>query len=129
MQNNLNYIQEVLSTEGISTDPRLVIMGYSQGVSIAMRFLKQHDHPVKALIMHSGRIPEKLDASDGKHYQQYVKQCIHIAGKQDEYITKDTINKEEKKLKMLFDNKCTTYRPDIKHVVDKVLLKQISQKL
>lgn len=37
MKNNLNYIDAVLHEEGLNHDKRLVLMGYSQGVSIATR--------------------------------------------------------------------------------------------
>lgn len=129
MENNLNYINTVLESESIKNDPRLVLMGYSQGVSIATRFLKRHARPIKALIMHSGSIPNELNANDGLLYQKLTKSVFHIAGTQDEYLTNELIEREENKLELLFGANCKTYRPNIKHEVDTDLLIKISKQL
>ncbi|WP_194850548.1 alpha/beta hydrolase [Nonlabens antarcticus] len=129
MQNNLYYLKALLRQEHIYDDPRLVIMGYSQGVSIATRFLKDYEKPIKALIMHSGSIPAELDAADGTVFQSLTNRFIHIAGTKDEYLTDELIEREEKKIKLLFGTDCELHRPEIKHEVDTDLLLQISKTL
>lgn len=129
MQNNLRYLDQVLATEGLQNDPRLVFMGYSQGVSIATRYLKHYAAPIKALIMHSGSIPEELDAADGALFKTLLQRSIHIAGTQDEYLTPGLIEREEHKIELLFGTSCELYRPDIKHVVDAALIQTISKTL
>lgn len=129
MQNNLNYINGIIDQEGIRGDARLVLMGYSQGVSMATRILKHYGSPIKALIMHSGSIPAELDVNDGALFQSLTNRFIHIAGTQDEYLNEDVIAREEKKIKMLFGTDCELYRPEIKHEVDTDLLVRISKTL
>ncbi len=129
MENNLNYIDAILEKERLTGDPRLILMGYSQGVSIATRFLKHYEKPIKALIMHSGSIPAELDAQDGSLFQLKSARCIHIAGTLDEYLTADLIQLEKKKIEMLFGTKCEIHRPEIKHEVDATLLREISETL
>jgi len=129
MQNNLNYLDQVMDQEGIAGDSRLVLMGYSQGVSIATRLLKHYAHPIKALIMHSGSIPAELDAEDGEQFKKRTHKFIHIVGTQDEYLTSDLIEREEKKILMLFGTDCELYRPELKHEIDAQLLASISKTL
>lgn len=129
MDNNLNYLNKVLKQEEITGDPRLVLFGYSQGVSIATRFLKNYHHSIKALIMHSGSIPTEFTAADGAHFKKHCGRFIHISGKRDEYVTPEIIAREKDKIEMLFGMDCEIYHPDIKHIVDIPLLHQIAQSL
>jgi predicted esterase len=129
MENNLNYIYEVLVNENLIGDHRLVIFGYSQGVSIAMRFLKNYTHHVKALIMHSGSIPKELDVKDGIHFKSHCLKFIHIAGTKDEYSTDVIVKREKEKIELLFGTECELYRPEIKHVVSVALIEKIAQEL
>jgi predicted esterase len=127
--NNLRYVQSVLENESVAGDPRNIFFGYSQGVSMATRFLKKYDSSAKALILHSGSIPVELNAADGKHMLKLIKQVIHISGKRDEYATPEKVKQEESKLELLFGTNCERHRPDIAHEVDKDLLERISIEL
>lgn len=129
MDNNLNYINKVLINENLIGNPRLIIFGYSQGVSIAMRFLKNYSHSVKALIMHSGSIPQELDVNDGLHFTTHCEKMIHIAGTKDEYSSDVIAKREEEKIELLFGTECELYRPEIKHVVSVSLIEKIAQEL
>jgi predicted esterase len=129
MRNNLNYIYQVLTSEDLAEDKRLVLFGYSQGVSIATRFLKNYNHPIKALIMHSGRIPQELNANDGLHLKKYCSRFIHIAGTKDEYSNDTVIKREKEKIELLFGTDCEVYRPEIKHAVHVPLIKKIAKTL
>lgn len=129
MTNNLNYINEVLMSEKIVGDKRVVLFGYSQGVSIATRFLKNYHHSVKTLIMHSGSIPKELNEDDGIHFKKYCSRFIHIAGTLDEYSNKEVIKKEQEKIELLFGTDCGIHRPEIKHVVHVPLVLKISKSL
>ncbi|GAK94301.1 hypothetical protein JCM19298_1429 [Nonlabens ulvanivorans] len=129
MQNNLNYIDAVLKEEHLYNDQRIVLMGYSQGVSIATRFLLHYNSPVKALVMHSGSIPNEFNGLDADKFKELSSRNIHISGTRDEYVTADLIQRENKKIEMLFGTECELHRPDIKHEVDTTLLVDISNTL
>lgn len=129
MDNNLNYLNNVLKQEEITGDPRLVLFGYSQGVSIATRLLKNYHHQIKALIMHSGSIPAEFTTTDVVHFKKHCGRFIHISGKRDEYVTPEIIAREKDKIEMLFGMDCEIHQPDIKHIVDVPLLYQIAQSL
>lgn len=129
MGNILNYLNHIITNEQIAGDPRIVIFGYSQGVSIATRFFRQYHYPIKALIMHSGSIPHEFTSLDADHFNTYCQRFIHISGKKDEYITPEIIQREKEKIQMLFGTICEKHRPDINHSVDSELLLTISQSL
>jgi predicted esterase len=129
IQNNLAYINNVLRQEHVLEDPRLVLFGYSQGVSIATRFLAQHSQPIKGLIMHSGSIPAELDDQTAKHFKKHCDRFIHIVGLRDEYLNDEVVAIEQKKLGMLFGTACEIHTPDITHEVAVSLLEEIAQTL
>ncbi|EAS19020.1 hypothetical protein BBFL7_00469 [Flavobacteria bacterium BBFL7] len=129
MKNNLNYIDAVMKEEQLHNDSRIVFMGYSQGVSIATRYLLHYNTPVKALVMHSGSIPNEFNELDGEKFRHLSDKNIHISGTKDEYVTAELIQRENKKIEMLFGTECELHRPDIKHEVDTDLLVDISNTL
>ena len=129
MENNLKYIKASLENERIIGDARIILFGYSQGVSIATRFFTQYHYPIKALIMHSGKIPDELNQDDAAHFTKYCDQFIHISGTKDEYATEDLEKLELEKLKALFGTNYERHRPEITHVVHVPLLEQIAKKL
>ncbi|WP_124980785.1 alpha/beta hydrolase [Nonlabens xiamenensis] len=129
MNNNINYLQQILEQEGIVGDPRLVFFGYSQGVSIVTRFCRSYAYEIKALIMHSGSIPAELDETDGQHFQKYSDRIIHISGTEDEYSNEKVLKRELQKIKLLFSTECEIHRPEIKHVVHTPLIEKIAQSL
>jgi predicted esterase len=129
MNNNLDYINKVLTAENVVGDSRIVLFGYSQGVSIATRFLKSYHQPVKALLLHSGSIPKELTSEDGVHFKKYCPRFIHIAGTKDEYSNDAVIKREKEKIDLLFGTDCELHRPEIKHVVHVPLIKEIAKTL
>lgn len=129
IQNNFRYVDAVLEQENLSGDRRVVIFGYSQGVSMATRYLIHYNDNAKALILHSGSIPAELNENDGEIFKKLAKRIIHISGKQDEYATAERIKQEEQKIEMLFGTLCEKYRPDINHRVDVPLLEKLSDQL
>jgi len=129
MKNNINYIDVVFKNESLINDNRVILLGYSQGVSIATRYLLHYKKRVKALIMHSGSIPIELNHLDGELFRKLSSRNIHISGTKDEYVTPELILRENEKIKMLFGTECELHRPDIKHEVDSALLIEISKTL
>ena len=59
-ENVLNYIDAIYENE-ISEKPKnLIILGYSQGLSVASRWVAQRKIQCDKLILHSGGIPHEL---------------------------------------------------------------------
>ena len=114
-ENVLNYLDNVLKNEQLPNDIDLVIIGYSQGVSIAMRYIAQRQINCKHLILHSGGIPNELTPLDFKFLTTHV----HLVyGTQDEYLNKQRINEEILKAKNLFGNNLNLAPFSGKHIVN-----------
>ncbi|QYA25980.1 esterase [Gramella sp. MT6] len=100
IENVLNYLDAVYKAEGISKIENLNIMGYSQGVSVATRFIARRNIRCKNLIMHSGKVPQELTADDFKFLDRTNFSFIY--GTQDEYLKSGIVKVEEARLKDLF---------------------------
>lgn len=98
---------------------KLIVLGYSQGVSVAMRWLAKSRISCDKLLIHSGGIPEELTAKDfeGFQFRPYL-----IYGKSDPYINTVRAEKELKKAKALFDNRIKVIPFDGKHVVSREVI-------
>ena len=99
-QNILSYIDAILKSElREDGDYRFVLLGYSQGVSIAMRYLASRKISCDELIIHSGGIPVELKPEDFKFFNGRVSL---IYGLNDEYLTPKRICSEKAKAQLLF---------------------------
>jgi predicted esterase len=106
-QNVLAYIDAVFIAEKINPEANLIVLGYSQGVSIATRWLASRKIPCKKLILHSGGIPEELTSEDFSYLSPNT-EVTYLYGDNDEYI--DEARKTEERLKgtALFGEKGST---------------------
>lgn len=103
-ENVLTYVQSIWETE--ITEPvnyRIFVLGYSQGVSIATRWIKKYKIQCDQLILHSGGIPNELKASDFDHLADNS-QVLYLYGNQDQYITEARKTEEKIKGNKLFKN-------------------------
>ena len=107
IENVLNYLDEVYAEEilykkNLAKTPNLIILGYSQGVSVATRFLARRKIKCDQLIFHSGKIPAEITAED----LEFLKNTnvTYLYGTEDEYLKKGIIEVEEERLKTLFPN-------------------------
>jgi predicted esterase len=102
MENIISYFDNVLSNEKIE-NLNFIFLGYSQGVSVAMRYLAKRKIIVSKLILMSGGIPKELTPKDFKYLKN--KAVIYfVYGDKDEYISEDFLNSEKKRLEDLFSN-------------------------
>ena len=117
MQNILNYLNAVFENEKIPKDKNLIIFGYSQGVSIATRFMVSQQIQCSQLVLHSGGIPVELSS---KHFEYLNIDCKVklIYGTEDEYLNEERIALEKEKAIKLFDNRLEIMPFDGKHVVN-----------
>ena len=86
--------------ENLAKVPNLIVLGYSQGVSVATRYLAQRKINCAQLILHSGKVPAELTAKDFAFLKDT--KVTYLYGTQDEYLKKGIIEVEETRLKSLF---------------------------
>ena len=102
MENIKSYFDSVLSNEKIE-NLNFIFLGYSQGVSVAMRYLAKRKIIVSKLILMSGGIPKELTPKDFKYLKNKAV-IYYVYGDKDEYITEDFLNSEKKRFEDLFSN-------------------------
>ena len=100
IENMLNYLDAVFEAENLSGVENLNILGYSQGVSVATRFVARRRIQCKNLIMHSGKVPQELETEDFKFLNNT--QFTFIYGTEDKYLENGIIKVEKKRLNNLF---------------------------
>ena len=121
-ENVMNYVDNVLQHENLPKDKNLIVLGYSQGVSIAMRYLVLKQMDCSQLIIHSGGIPVELNPDDFKYYDGKV---TLVYGDQDEYLNEDRIKHEVEKAEDLFGKNLNIIPFDGKHVVNTDIIKNL----
>ncbi|MCM8570547.1 esterase [Gramella jeungdoensis] len=100
IENVLNYLDAVYKAENLSEVDNLNILGYSQGVSIATRFVARRKINCKNLIMHSGKVPQELSHEDFEFSENTKFSFIY--GIHDEYLNSEIVKVEEERLKKIF---------------------------
>ncbi len=124
MENILSYLDALMADLSIPKDPKLVIFGYSQGVSIAMRWVARRGISCDHLILYAGGIPEELTPEDVAHIAENTQIRI-IVGNRDEYITPDRWEKQQELIERLFGDKALVEVFEGKHEVRKEIINRL----
>ncbi|WP_296316655.1 alpha/beta hydrolase [Winogradskyella sp. UBA3174] len=117
MANILNYFDAILDAEQIPKSVNLIVFGYSQGVSVAMRYLAKRQLQCSQLVIHSGGIPKELSANDFSYLDANTKVKL-IYGTEDEYLDNTRVLAESERATALFGNRLTVLPFKGKHVVN-----------
>ncbi|MCO4822595.1 MAG: esterase [Flavobacteriaceae bacterium] len=123
-ENVMSYLDAVLETEHIPQHLNLIVFGYSQGVSIAMRYVAKRQLKCSQLVLHSGGIPKELVAEDFKYLLGKAKITM-IYGTQDEYLNDERILHETHKVQELFEQHAHVLPFNGKHVVNVEFINQL----
>ena len=117
MENLISYFDAILDNERLPTNINFIVLGYSQGVSVALRYISKRKLQCNKLIIHSGGIPKELVNKDFK-YMNNETEVFLVYGTQDEYLNKNRIIEETRLAKELFGNKLKIMPFEGKHVVN-----------
>lgn len=90
ISNILNYLDSVYQEEQIPSDLNFIILGFSQGVSVATRWIAQHNIKCDTLVLYAGKIPREFTTTDFKH----IPNIKFIIGDKDEYVTPSVLENE-----------------------------------
>lgn len=96
----LNYLDSVLEAEKIPNDKHIIIFGFSQGVSIASRWISQRKIRCNTLVLYAGKLPREFTKDNFKQ----VNNTVLIVGDKDPYVTPETVSLEKKYAAELFGN-------------------------
>ena len=122
-ENVLNYLDSVLATEEIPNDKRLILLGYSQGVSVVTRWMASRKLACDTLVIHSGGIPKELQPQDFEFLQHTKVELWY--GTQDEYLTEKRIAEETKRAKEMFGDRLEIIPFEGKHVDNRDLINEL----
>src|SRR5690606_890857 len=125
-ENVMRYLDAVLNAEHLSKNQNLIMLGYSQGVSVALRYIAKRQLRCSQIVMMSGGIPKELTAADFKFLDPMTKISL-IYGTNDEYLDEDRLSLEKNRAFELFGHCELQIMPfDGKHEVNTSLIKQIA---
>ncbi|MGB0897156.1 MAG: alpha/beta hydrolase [Flavobacteriaceae bacterium] len=100
--NVLNYLEAVYKQEKLDElNLNVIVLGFSQGVSIATRWVAQRQIKCDSLVLYAGKIPREFSSSDFNT----VKYTKLIVGNSDNYVTPEVLHEELTYAKQLFGDK------------------------
>jgi len=121
-QNVLKYLDAVSDAEKIPQHCKLILFGFSQGVSIAMRWVVHQKLRCDHLVLYAGGIPNELEPDDLNFLYDNGTKTTVLVGNQDEYIDEERLKVESKKIELLFRGKAEQRIFDGGHELKKELI-------
>ena len=122
--NVMRYFDAVLDAEHIPDNINLIVFGYSQGVSVAMRYVAKRQLKCSQVVLHSGGIPKELVSDDFKFLKGECKVSL-IYGTNDEYLNDERMQQETKRVHELFQTNVSVIPFDGKHIVNVDLINNL----
>jgi len=124
IENVMRYFDAVLENEKLPSHINLIILGYSQGVSVATRYVASRQLKCSQLVLMSGSIPKELESHDFEFLKGKTKVSL-VYGTQDEYLNKEIMIYEKQRFYKLFGDNTKTIPFEGKHEVKKEVLKSL----
>lgn len=101
LKNVLNYLDQILEQESPINNYQVNVLGFSQGVSVALRWVCHSRLKCDKLILYAGGIPKELKPEDTAFLMPDTEISL-VFGKQDAFLTVERMVAEEKKIERLF---------------------------
>lgn len=123
--NLFNYINAVLVHENIPTNCNITVLGFSQGVSIALRYLTHAHLKCNKLVLYAGGIPVEVNKNDLTYLATFNTEIVSIIGSKDEYLSPERLVAEREKLDLIFGNKVNFINFDGGHEMRKEIINSL----
>lgn len=123
-ENVMHYLDAVFSSENMPEHCKLIVFGYSQGVSIATRWVAKRKLKCHQLVLYAGGIPKESTPKDFNFLIEKNTKITTLVGDKDEYINDDILQTESKRIASLFSGKAKQIIFEGKHEIKKELLNQ-----
>jgi len=126
-ENILTYLDAIWLNEKErwkDLDITIVLMGYSQGVSIVCRWASSRKIQCAQLLLHSGSIPVELVSSDFDYLKAETK-VTYLYGDKDMYLTQARITDEQFKGGELFGDRFEAKVFDGIHEISDIEIKRL----
>ena len=125
-ENVLSYLDAVVNEEQLPNHVKTVVMGFSQGVSVSLRWLAKRNIPVDELVVYAGGIPNELKPEDLAHLFPRTRVSI-IYGDQDPFLTPERIADEQIKIDSLFGEHSRIIEFQGGHEIKEEVLRNIAE--
>ena len=123
--NVLAYLDEVYKAENIPSRCQLLIFGFSQGVSIAARWVAKRQLKCDQLVLYAGEVPSELSANEFKFLGQNQTKVKVIVGNQDEYLTEQRLEEISKNIQVVFEGRADQLVFEGGHEVRKQIINEL----
>lgn len=122
--NVMAYLDRIWEVENLPEHCQLIVFGYSQGVSIATRFIVHRKINPEQIILYAGGVPEEHN-SESFHFLNEETQITFIYGKADPYLNPARMNREQDKLHKMFAGRAEILAFEGGHELRKELLHKL----
>lgn len=124
IENLMKYLDAVFEKEKLPEDINLIALGFSQGVSIVMRYVAKRKLKCSQLVLLSGIIPKELKRDQFKFLIGNTKVSL-IYGTDDEFLNEEKLINEKKRFYDLFGNQAIIIPFEGKHEVNKQVIQDL----
>lgn len=121
-ENVMAYLDAVFETEKFPRKCKLIIFGFSQGVSIAIRYVAHHQLRCDHLVLYAGGIPQELEAHQLNFLIDQGTKITAFVGNKDEYINEKRLKVESKRIDSLFQGNAEQFVFEGSHELKKELI-------
>jgi len=125
IKNVMANFNAIYQAEQIPEHVNFFVLGFSQGVSVAMRWVARHQIPCDKLMIYAGSIPTELTPEDFAFIDPEKTKILNIVGLQDEYFTEKRMQQELEKMQRLFGTNYTLKTYEGTHTVSKSALEML----
>jgi len=124
IDNVLSYLDQVIENEQLPSNCNLIVFGYSQGVSIAARWVAKRKIQCDHLILYAGGIPSELNAEQFLFLKNKC-QVKFIVGNKDEFIQEEQLTVQKNRIEELFHGRAQLQVYDGGHELQKKLINNL----
>jgi predicted esterase len=125
ISNVLAYLDAVYTAENLPEDRNIIIFGFSQGVSIATRWIATRKIKCSKMILYAGGIPKELTSEDFDFFKEQDTSVSVFVGNKDQYLTTEVMKHESKRILELFNGKAQQQIFDGGHEVKKEIINSL----
>lgn len=125
IENVLNYVDSVFHQEDLPDDVNLIVFGFSQGVSIAARWVAKRKIKCGQLVLYAGGLPNELEAKDFDFIHENKTEVSMIIGDKDEYLTPERMESENRRIETLFNGRVNKINFEGGHEIKKEIVNNL----
>jgi len=126
INNILQYLDSVKESITIPENVNFILFGFSQGVSILMRWLTSREINCDKLILYAGGIPNEIKPQQVEFFDFQKTSIQIIYGNSDKYLNEESLKLEGEKRELLFGKNAEVINFEGGHEIKLELLQKIA---